>query len=160
MQTLANELVSILQMVVPLLREIAAEDISCRERPDKWSRKEVLGHLIDSACNNQQKFVRMMQQAHLVFPGYKQNEWVELQDWANANWLDMIDLWSAYNRHLAYLIENVKSEHLDNTITIEATGPFKLEFVMSDYVEHLKHHLLQIFPDLRLTTRFVNVYHA
>ena len=160
MQKTAHELLSIVEFVEPKLQAIASEDITRRERPDKWSRKEVLGHLIDSACNNQQKFVRMMQQNHLDFPGYRQDDWVDLQNWADADWQQMINLWAVYNRHLAYLIANVKEDYLGNTINIEGVGPFTLEFVMPDYVEHLKHHILQIFPDIDLTTKFKNVYHA
>ena len=160
MKKTARELLLIIESIEPKLQAIANDDITRRERPDKWSRKEVLGHLIDSASNNQQKFVRMMQQNHLDFPGYRQDDWVDLQNWRDADWQEMINLWAAYNRHLAYLIANVKEEYLSNTVNIEGVGPFTLEFVMPDYVEHLKHHLLQIFPDLDLTTKFKNVYHA
>ena len=160
MEKTAHELLSIVGFVEPKLQAISSENITRKERPDKWSRKEVLGHLIDSACNNQQKFVRMMQQNHLDFPGYRQDDWVDLQNWRDADWQEMISLWAAYNLHLAYLIANVKQEYLSNTINVEGVGPFTLEFVMPDYVEHLKHHLLQIFPDIDLTTKFKNVYHA
>ena len=160
MKNVANELLSIVKQVVPLLNELNPEEIAVRPRPKKWSRKEILGHLIDSACNNQQKFVRMMQQEHLEFPGYRQDDWVDLQNWRDADWPAMISLWAAYNQHIAYLIANVDEKYLNNTIVIEGVGPFKLEFVMPDYVDHLKHHLLQIFPDLEITTTFVNVYNA
>ena len=58
----------------------------------------------------------MMQQNHLDFPGYRQDDWVELQNWVNADWQEMINLWVSYNRHLAYLIANVDREYLGNTI--------------------------------------------
>ena len=160
MNATADELRQIIEDVVPKLRKLEEPQISQRPAPKKWSRKEILGHLIDSACNNQQKFVRMMQQPHLDFPGYRQDDWVDLQNWAAADWQEMIVLWSAYNRHIAFLIEHVDPTYLKNTITIEGTGPFTLEFVMPDYVEHLKHHMKQIFPDINLDNRFVNVYNA
>jgi hypothetical protein len=72
----------------------------------------------------------------------------------------MVNLWAAYNRHLAYLISRVSPDRLNNTIRIEGVGPFTLAFVMKDYVEHLKHHLRQIFPDSGITSAFVNVYHV
>ncbi len=148
MQATAEELRAIVAGVGQRLRALDDPKISIRPRKDKWARKEVLGHLIDSACNNQQKFVRMMQQPHLDFPGYRQDDWVDLQNWAAANWNDLILLWESYNRHIAYLIENVDEKFLDNTVTIEGAGPFTLEFIMPDYVEHLKHHVKQIFPDI------------
>ena len=161
MKKVADELRQIVADVVPKLRSISHHpDLAVRPRPAKWARKEILGHLIDSACNNQQKFVRMKQQAHLDFPGYAQDDWVDLQNWADADWSKMITLWEVYNDHIAYLIENVEEEFLDNTITIEGAGPFRLGFIMPDYVEHLKHHVKQIFPDMDLENSFVNVYGA
>lgn len=160
MKNTADEIRRIVHDLVPMLQSIKEPEIALRPAPKKWSRKEILGHLIDSACNNQQKFVRMMQQDPLDFPGYRQDDWVDLQKWSSANWQEMIELWAAYNKHIAYLIEHVDPGFLDNTINIEGTGPFKLRFIMPDYVEHLKHHLKQIFPDIDLETRFVNVYNA
>lgn len=160
MKATADELNQIVNDVIPQLQSLQEPQISLRPAPKKWSKKEILGHLIDSACNNQQKFVRMMQQPHLDFPGYRQDDWVDLQNWAAADWGEMIVLWSAYNRHIAFLIENADPEYLQNTITIEGTGPFTLEFIMPDYVEHLKHHVKQILPDIDLENRFVNVYNA
>ncbi len=72
----------------------------------------------------------------------------------------MIVLWDAYNRHIAWMIETVEEIYLGNTITIEGFGPFTLEYILPDYVEHLKHHVKQIFPDIDLTNKFVDVDHA
>ncbi|MFK7821691.1 MAG: DinB family protein [Planctomycetaceae bacterium] len=157
---IAAEIRALVSQFEPMMRELKDEDIRERPRPKKWARKEVLGHLVDSACNNQQKFVRMMQQPHLDFPGYAQDDWVDLQKWASADWNTMVTLWAAYNQHIAYIIENVEPQCLANTITIEGAGPFTLEFIMPDYVEHMKHHLRQIFPDVDLENAFVNVYGA
>lgn len=159
MKNSAAELRKIINDVTPMLQALDERSIVQRPAPKKWSQKEILGHLIDSACNNQQKFVRMMQQPHLDFPGYEQDAWVDVQGWSAANWAEMIELWSAYNRHIAFLIESVNPEYLKHTITIEQAGPFTLEFIMPDYVEHLKHHIKQIFPDVQLQHRFVDVYH-
>ena len=161
MKKVADELRQIVKDVTPLLKQIGQDDpegISQRPAPKKWSRKEILGHLIDSAGNNQQKFVRMMQQPHLDFPGYEQDDWVDLQKWADADWDNMVTLWASYNQHVAYLIEQCDSKFYTNTIKIEDRGPFTLEFIMPDYVEHFKHHIKQIFPDLEIENKFVNVY--
>lgn len=161
LQDTAVDLREIVRRVVPMLEQIATNtDLAVRPRPEKWSRKEILGHLIDSACNNHQKFVRMMQQTTLDFPGYRQDDWVLLQKWAQADWSEMISLWQSYNQHIAFLIENVEVEHLDHEINIESVGPFKLGFIMPDYLEHLKHHVKQIFPEIDLENSFVNVYNA
>ena len=161
LKSTADELRRIVADIVPQLHSIANEqELAVRPRPEKWSRQEILGHLIDSACNNQQKFVRMMQQPHLDFPGYAQDDWVLLQQWAKADFGSMITLWQSYNEHIAWLIESVNEDHLSNTITISGTGPFSLEFIMPDYVEHLKHHVKQILPDCDLQNSFENVYNA
>ncbi len=160
MKHVADEIRHLVSHFEPLMRELRDEEIRERPRPKKWARKEVLGHLIDSACNNQQKFVRMMQQPSLQFPGYTQDDWVDLQQWAAADWAEMVDLWAAYNRHIAYLIEHVKPDYLAHEIRIEGAGPFTLEFIMPDYVEHMKHHLKQVFPDTDLQPAFANVYGA
>ncbi len=57
-----------------------------RPAPGKWSPKEIIGHLIDSASNNHQRFVRAQFQDHLIFPGYNQEAWVEAQDYQNSQW--------------------------------------------------------------------------
>lgn len=159
MQQVADELRKIVADVGPMLRALNHPEVPHRPAP-KWTRKEILGHLVDSACNNHQKFVRAMQQPHLDFPGYEQDDWVARQNYAAANWFEMIVLWESYNQHIAHLIETIDPKYLSNTITIEQAGPFTLEFIMPDYVEHLKHHLKQIFPDLDLKNKFVDVYHG
>lgn len=160
MKEVAEDLRRIVDAAVPRLEELEDSSIARRPAPGKWAPKEILGHLIDSAGNNQQKFVRTMQQPRLEFPGYRQDDWVDLQRWAGADWANMVGLWKSYNHHLAFLIENVDPKHLKHEIVIEGVGPFTLEFVMSDYLEHLKHHLKQILPDLAPNDTFVNVYNA
>lgn len=157
---IANELRNIVNRVLPLLNALTEEEISQKPAPNKWSKKEILGHLIDSAGNNQQKFVRTMAQPQLHFVGYAQNHWVEAQQYASADRELITTLWAAYNLHLAHIIENVNPSLLQNTVTIEGVGPFTLEFIMKDYAEHLKHHLLQILPDADLKSGFENVYGA
>lgn len=159
MNEVAIELREIVNQVEPMLRSLSDPAIAQRPAPKKWSQKEILGHLIDSACNNQQKFVRMMLASNLDFPGYQQDDWVDLQNWAGADWGEMITLWVSYNQHIAYLIKTVRPEFLTHTITIDGFGPFELGFIMPDYVEHLKHHVKQIFPDIDLQNKFVDVYH-
>ena len=156
----AEEIRSLIARFEPKLRGLHDKQIRVRSNPKKWAKKEILGHLVDSACNNHQKFVRMMQQEHLDFRGYAQDAWVDLQKWASADFHSMIELWVAYNKHLAFVIEQVEERFLENTITIEESGPFSLRFIIPDYVEHLKHHLKQIFPDSDLENTFVNVYDA
>lgn len=160
MKDIAKQLRETIDYVLPQLQKITDTEASVKSRPEKWSFKEILGHLIDSACNNQQKFVRTMQQPHLNFVGYKQDVWVASQKYNEGNWLEIIDIWVAYNRQITHIIEMVDPSVLSYTISIEGSKPFSLQFIMTDYVEHLKHHLKQILPDAGLTSAFENVYNA
>jgi len=144
MKAVADHLRQILQEVLPTLRVISDEEASIKPQPEKWSKKEIIGHLIDSASNNQQKFVRTMAQPHVDFVGYAQDFWVAEQHYNNRNWDELITFWYAYNLHIAHIIELVNATYLKNTISIEGSKPFTLAFIMEDYVAHLKHHLKAI----------------
>jgi len=158
MLNIAEDLRGTIHAALPLLEGIADGEASIPRAPGKWSRKEILGHLIDSACNNQQKFVRTMENAEHDFVGYHQNFWVESQRYNSADWSGLIALWRCFNLHLAHIIENTTPALLVNSITVEDHGTFTLEFIMRDYVEHLKHHLLQILPRGPLSSKFANGY--
>ncbi|MFN8344578.1 MAG: DinB family protein [Spirosomataceae bacterium] len=160
MIAIALALKAAVAQALPLLNTLSNEEAARKPHPDKWSKKEILGHLIDSAGNNQQKFVRTMAQQHTDFPGYAQMHWVAVQQYQSADWYSLIAFWEAYNLHLAHVIEHTEETKLQNTISIEGAGPFTLAFIMSDYVEHLKHHLRQILPEAGIKSAFENVYGA
>ncbi|MCC7466613.1 MAG: DinB family protein [Saprospiraceae bacterium] len=151
MEHIANELLKVLEQKMPSLLDIS-EEASELKLGTKWSKKEILGHLIDSACNNQQKFVRTMQSGqHSDFTGYDQDFWVKAQGYQKQKWKDLLLFWELYNRHLACLIRQASGEHLQKTISIDGGSPLTLAFIMADYVEHLKHHLRQILPSTNHT---------
>jgi len=140
----AQELESIL-LNVGRLRAISEDAAGLKPAADKWSKKETLGHLIDSAANNHQRFVRMQLQNQLELPGYDGDEWVRVQRYQDLSWSDVIELWRVYNAHLVQIIRNVDSNCLKHTWRSPDGQIVDLGFVMSDYVVHLKHHLDQIF---------------
>ena len=126
-----------------------------RPAPGKWSPREILGHLIDSASNNHQRFVRAMWQEDLVFDGYDQDAWVEAQRYQETVWPQLVSLWADSNRHLARVMASVPAEvrqtprprHNFDRIAyrpVAADQPSTLEYFMDDYVLHLEHHLRQI----------------
>ena len=115
-----------------------------RPSPERWTRKEVVGHLIDSASNNHQRFVRAQQTTSLSFPPYEQNHWVASQHYNERSWNDLVALWHAYNSHLAHVIANIDDRHLATQCVIESSNPVTLEFLAADYVAHLRHHLAQV----------------
>jgi DinB superfamily len=120
------------------------QDVSTPISPGKWSRKEILGHLIDSASNNHQRFVRAQLSDRLEFPPYVQMEWVETQNYADESWRLLVDLWSAYNLHLAHVIANLPPEKLIVPCRIGERDVMTLEELIADYVRHMEHHLKQL----------------
>ena len=145
--TLASE--SVRLMAIP------DEKASRRPSPGKWSPKEIIGHLIDSASNNHGRFVRAQLEDDMVFPGYDQDAWVALQHYNERPWMELLSLWRAYNAHIANLVEGISPErlslqrtrhNLDQIAwrTVPSTQPATLEYFIRDYLGHLKHHLSQI----------------
>src|ERR1700685_32372 len=100
MEELNKQLLQIVEAAELKLRKIGDAETSDPILPGGWSRKQVIGHLIDSASNNHQRFVRASLQTSLEFPGYDQNGNVSVQAPQDADWLLLVSLWSAYNRYL------------------------------------------------------------
>lgn len=138
------------------LRDITEEQSRRKSSPDDWSPIEVIGHLIDSAANNHQRFVRAQFTDDLVFTGYQQEQWVSSQKYQNESWPEVIDLWSAYNLHLLHVasvipedvLTKARSPHTLDQIAfnlVDKNAPATLEYLIRDYLDHLRHHLDQIF---------------
>jgi hypothetical protein len=142
----ADRLAAVLEATPARLGAISDEDAARPSGPGRWAPKEVLGHLIDSAGNNHQRFVRAQIVASLADPGYDQETWVATQRYAAEPWHELIQLWTATNRHLLHLMRNVRETALETPISIRGGPPMTLSHVMIDYVRHLEHHLSQILP--------------
>jgi hypothetical protein len=153
----------VLEDFVRTVEEAAARLLSITEdesrRPlseGKWSAKETIGHLVDSAANNHQRFVRAQLKEDLVFDGYAQEDWVRVQAYGDEPWPLLVNLWKFYNLHLAHVIGRApeserlrpRREHNLHEIgwaPVSKDEPNTLEHLMRDYVGHLKSHLGQIF---------------
>jgi len=140
---MVTALASVVAHALPHLSAISDEAASTKPAPNKWSKKEILGHLVDSAANNHQRFVRLQLQPEISLPGYDQDNWVRLNRYQHEAWSEIIALWSAYNRHLVSVIESLDESALGH-VWHAPDGDVTLEFIASDYVRHLKHHLKQI----------------
>ncbi|HTV81580.1 MAG TPA: DinB family protein [Acidobacteriaceae bacterium] len=139
----AQQLLALVSEYEPGLLSIPETAADRTPGPEKWSRKQILGHLIDSAANNHQRFIRMQQTAELNFPGYQQDDWVRLNGYAARPWKDLVVLWAAYNRHVAHVMEGIAPEALGH-IWDNGTSRYDLARVVADYAAHLRHHLEQI----------------
>jgi hypothetical protein len=145
MQNTADELRALVEHATSRFESISEEESSVRPSGGKWSKKEILGHLIDSATNNHQRFVRGQLGAEIKLPGYEQEAWVRSQAYQAESWMTLIQFWRFYNLHLIHLMENLSHDKLATTCFIGDNPPVTLEFIITDYVRHLRHHLEQIY---------------
>jgi DinB superfamily len=144
MKTLSAELISFIDSADVALRKVSEENSGKPALPGGWSRKQVLGHLLDSASNNHQRFVRAALQDSLEFPSYDQDGWVRVEAVQGVPWPTLITLWANYNRYLAHVIAHLPPGKLEVACKIGSNKPVTLAFLVEDYVRHLAHHLAQI----------------
>ena len=144
MKDLSDKLVRVVRSAEATLLQVPEAESSKPVLSGGWSRKQVLGHLIDSASNNQQRFVRAALQASLDFPGYDQDGCVRVQAVEEADWTLLVSLWAGYNRYLAHVIAHLPDSKLETLCRIGSDEPVTLRFLAEDYLRHLLHHLGQI----------------
>ena len=140
------------------LLEIPEEQSAIPRSEDNWSPKEIIGHLIDSAANNHQRFVRAQFTDELIFAGYEQEDWVRVQNYQGEDWRELVQLWKLYNQHILHLVSlipddtrtKLRSKHNLHQIASDTIGenePVTLDFFIRDYLDHMKKHLGQILGD-------------
>ena len=149
---IASEIESVIESWRGKLLELDANSIHVKPEPDRWSISEVIGHLVDSACNNHQRFVRAQHCTELVFPKYEQNEWVAAANYRLCDWESLIQLWYHYNRQIAVLIRSIPESKLSTPCTITPYETCTLGFLVTDYLDHLNHHFGKLSE--RITTEF------
>jgi hypothetical protein len=137
---LNERLAAVLRDAMPWLVTISEAEASVPEREGKWSAKQVIGHLIDSAVNNLGRIVRLQIEAGQSLPGYEQMEWVRLQHYGEREWAQVLALWFALNEHVAWTIGHMEKARLANRGVV-AGEPLTLGFLIEDYVAHMEHHL-------------------
>jgi len=145
----------ILAAVPDQIRAIDAAAMNHKPAPAKWSKKEILGHLVDSAYNNHQRFLRAESQGNLIFQGYDADEWVIKNDYQNRSIEDVLQMWEMCNRHLSILIRDIPKDVLQKMTTehefhimamnlLEEDEPSNLSYLIWDYLFHLEYHMKQI----------------
>lgn len=138
---------AILNNAINNFLQIKTEQLDWENKPtpNKWSKKEIIGHLIDSAQINLQRFVRCTYEENFRLT-YEQVEWVAAQHYQKADINDLLDLWSLLNRQIIRVWENYPAERLTARCDNSKKEPNlqTVEWLANDYVEHLLHHLKQI----------------
>jgi hypothetical protein len=140
----AERLEHVVEVTAQQLKSLDESIVAAKPAPDKWSIKEIIGHLLDSATNNHQRFIRAQDADPFIFPRYYQDMWVGAQGYNDAPWPELLELWRLYNRHLAHVMRRVPAEKLEVECRIGEFEPVTLGFLITDYLDHLNHHLRQI----------------
>jgi hypothetical protein len=143
-QNLSQYLRQTIETELPNLRALDAARAAEPRAPGKWSPKEELGHLIDSAANNHQRFVRAAIGPEFRGPSYAQDDWVRIHGYRGMPWDFLVSFWYSYNVLLSDLVAGVPEDRLEAPCFIAAYPVMTLSFVIDDYVYHMQHHLDQI----------------
>jgi hypothetical protein len=113
-------------------------------RDGGWTRKEVLGHLLDSAANNRQRFVRAAIDGSFAGPNYGQEAWVAAHGYAGQSWETLLRWWDVEHEILAAVVDLIPEERLEAACVLDADPPVTLRLLIEDYPQHQRGHLEQL----------------
>ena len=141
-----------LEKTPALLLAIPTDQVAKKPAPGKWSKKQELGHLVDSACNNHQRIVRAQLENEPSLPGYDGERWVLLHDYQEMEWKEIIGRWCVVNEHLIRAASKVSPRTAKRKLTVGGKA-MTLAFLIEDYLDHLLHHLRHIGIVVPLSTK-------
>ncbi|MBI5914951.1 MAG: DinB family protein [Bacteroidetes bacterium] len=148
MEKIITRLQQLVAEVSRQLDQFSAEETALRPAPGKWSKREILGHLCDSALHNWQRFNLAQQQAEpLQIVGYQQDVLVRQNNWQGQPTGQVVALWASLNTQIVAVLKNLPKEKLPQPIVLPDGTAATLQFLIEDYLAHLEHHLAQIFPE-------------
>jgi hypothetical protein len=134
----ASRLESIIEEMLPLLEQVPGEAYQFKPSPTKWSKKEILGHLIDSAQNNIRRFITA-QYEDKPYIVYNQDSWVRINGYQQWDARDIIRLWAQLNKQVITILRNTDPVMYQRPC--QTQDEHSLEWLADDYVKHLLHHL-------------------
>jgi hypothetical protein len=111
-----------------------------------WTRKQIVGHLLDSAANNRQRFVRAAIDGRYSGPGYEQDAWVAAHGYAGESWETLLSWWQAEHEILMATVDRIPEERLEASCVVGDDAPVTLRFLIEDYVHHQQGHFKQLQP--------------
>ncbi|KAF0130177.1 MAG: hypothetical protein FD155_1963 [Bacteroidetes bacterium] len=144
--TITNGILTFIDTWEQQLIDLPVDKISNRRNNQNRTIKQILGHLIDSAANNHQRMIRLQCTAKLEFPDYQQHNdlWISLQDYENADWFILIQLWKYYNLHMIQVIKSVDMSKLDNSWQSFDGTTVTLRQMIEGYLGHIELHFSEI----------------
>lgn len=144
--SITNGIAQVIETWEPVLMTLPTETITVRRNNQHRCIQEILGHLVDSASNNHQRMVRLQYNTELTFPDYRQDNdrWIQLQQYRNEDWHNLVQLWKYYNLHMIQVILSVDSEALTNHWYDFEGNKVTLQQMIDGYLEHLHLHLDEI----------------
>jgi uncharacterized damage-inducible protein DinB len=126
------------------LDEVTEDSASGTLRPGGWNCKQILGHMIDSALNNHQRFVRAALEGKYEGPSYEQKDWVAMHGYADLSWAALVEQWQQQNDLLCSVVDHIAEEKYKAQCTVGSYAPMTLQALMEDYLAHLHQHADQI----------------
>jgi hypothetical protein len=129
------------------LRAITDADFNHKPAPGKWSKKEIIGHLVDSAANNHHRFIRA-QFEDVPKITYDQNNWNTASCYQDMDSNHVIDFWASYNQHIIEVVKRIPETDMQRECNNGGENNVTLQWLIADYVSHMEHHLKQIDPSI------------
>jgi len=124
------------------LNRMTEKELNHRPMPHKWSKKEILGHLCDSALNNMNRFIKIQYEEHpYVIQSYNQDQWVLVQNYQERPLDEIVNLFCALNKQIIHIIKNTPNDRLSNLCDIGNNQLKSMEWLIKDYLEHMEHHI-------------------
>ena len=127
-----------------VLLTVPASILDVPWREGGWTRKQIVGHLLDSATNNRQRFVRAATEGKYSGPKYAQEGWVDAHGYADQPWSTLLGWWEAEHEILMSVVDRIPEEKLESLCVVGKDQPVTLRFLIEDYVTHQQWHLKQI----------------
>ena len=127
-----------------MLDEVPPDLADVPWRAGGWTRKQILGHLLDSAANNRQRFVRATIDGNYAGPGYAQDAWVEAHGYTHLSWNTLVEWWNVEHDILLAVVERIPEERMAAMCTVGQGAPVTLQYLIEDYARHQFHHFEQI----------------
>jgi hypothetical protein len=141
MESFSSTLNTIIDEHLPAFRSLSRSEYDHKPSPTRWSKKEILGHLVDSAQNNIRRFI-VAQYEHQPKIIYNQDKWVSITQYQDYDPYALIDLWYFINKHFCQVVKTMTPAMLEQEVQTEALHT--LEWLAEDYIKHLRHHVHQV----------------